>query len=111
MPALRFIFAMRRFVIAIGVLVLLFIIWLGARRAGRRGLEAAIPLWGAAVTCFALAVFGQLPASVDIALVLFSAVLIVLSVVALVMLGLAPSRRRRIRLAKHTGPPWEEDKW
>jgi len=111
MPALRLIFALRRFAVAIGVLVLLSVIWLGARRAGRRGLEAAIPLWGAAIVCFALAVFGQFSAAVDIALVLLSAVLLVVSVVALLMLGLAPSRARRVRLARHTGPPWEDEKW
>jgi len=111
MATLRFILALRRFSIAIGVLVILFLIWLGARRAGRRGLEAAIPLWAATVICFALAVFGQFSGAVDIALVLLSAVLLVVSVVALLMLGLAPSRTRRVKLAKHAGPPWEDEKW
>jgi hypothetical protein len=110
MSALRLLFAFRRFAITAGVVVLVVLIWLGARRAGRRGLEAAIPLWGAAIACFALAVFGQLPTLVDIALVLLSAALLVISVVALLMLGLAP-RRRRVKLAKHAGPPWEDDKW
>lgn len=111
MTLLRFLLTARRLAIAAGVLVLLFLVWMSARRAGRRGLEAAIPLWALAATCFALAVFGGFSSGVDIALVLLSAALLVVSLVALLLLGLAPTRTTRIRLAKHKGPPWEDNGW
>ena len=98
----------RRFAIALGVALVVAIVWLAARRAGRKGLEAAIPMWAAAGILVFLAAFGPFAPLTDIVMVLAAAALIVVSVVALVMLGLAP---RRKKLARHEAPPWEGKGW
>ena len=100
--------AARRFAIALGVGVVVVIVWLATRRAGRKGLEAAIPMWAAAAILVFLAAFGPFAPLTDIIMILATAALIVVSVVALVMLGLAP---RRKKLARHRTPPWEGKGW
>lgn len=100
--------AARRFAIALGVGVVVVIVWLATRRAGRKGLEAAIPMWAAAAILVFLAAFGPFAPLTDIIMILATAALIVVSVVALVMLGLAPQRKK---LARHRTPPWEGKGW
>lgn len=100
--------AARRVAIIIGVAVLLLIVWLSARRAGRAGLDLAILMWAGAAVLFFLATFGQFRPIANIVMVLLTCALIVVSVVALLMLGL---RSRRVRLAKHRPRPGGGDGW
>jgi len=95
----------------VGALVL-FILWLAARRAGRRGLDLAVLLLGAAVVAFAVAVFAQRPPMTEaaaVALVLIAAFLIVVTFGVILHFGLR--RRRPTQVVKHKTPPWEEGGW
>lgn len=100
----------RRLWPAVAVLAVLFLAWLAARRAGKRANQAVIMLVALAVLCFLAAVFAPRPpmtSGVAVALVLFSAVLLVVALAAVFFLGIS-ARRRRIDLVEHKGPPWEE---
>jgi uncharacterized membrane protein YoaK (UPF0700 family) len=88
---------------------ILLLVWLAVRRAGRRGLEIALPMWATAAVLFLVAVFAPRPALTDTVaagLVIVSAALVVGSVVALLLAGRRPSR-----LGRHRGPPWEGEGW
>lgn len=108
MRAIGLLAAARRVAIVIGVAVLLLIVWLSARRAGRAGLDLAILMWAGAAIFFFLATFGPFRPIANIIMVLLACALIVVSVVALLMLGL---RSRRARLARHRSPPGGGDGW
>lgn len=88
------------------------ILWLAARRAGRKGLELAVLLFTAALAMFTVAVFARRPPMSEMAavvLVLLAALLVV--VTAAVVLWLGVRRRKPPRVVKHTHPPWENGGW
>jgi len=89
------------------------VLWLAARRAGRRGLELAIVLLVAAMAAFSLAVFAPRPPMTEqaaVALVLVAALLLVATATVILWFGLH-RRRRRPRIVKHDAPPWENGGW
>jgi len=88
---------------------ILLLVWLSARRAGRRALEIAIPMWALAGLLFIVAVFAPRPAlheAIAAGLVVLSALLVIASVAVLFLAG-----RRPPPVPKRRGPPWEGRGW
>ena len=96
----------------------LLLVWLAARRAGRRGLEIAVPMWALAAILFMIAVFAPRPAlneSLAAGLVVLSAALVIGALAVLFFSGRGPSptagQDDHRRAVKHRGPPWENGGW
>ncbi|HUT74183.1 MAG TPA: hypothetical protein VM221_05015 [Armatimonadota bacterium] len=103
---------LRRAVVAAVFAFVVVMVWLAVRRGGRRGLELAMLMLGAAVLSFSVAVFAARPPlgeGVAVALTLLSALLVVGAVVATVWYGLR--RRKAPPAIEHTRPPWEDGGW
>jgi len=88
------------------------VLWLAARRAGRRGLEAAVLMLASAVVIFVTAVFTRRPPMTEtaaVALVILAALLIVATAGIVLWFGLRG--RRPPKVVKHSSPPWEGRGW
>jgi predicted permease len=103
---------LRRAIALVVVALVFVIVLLAIRRAGRRGLELAVLLAGAAVTAFAAAVFAKRPPmneTLAIALAVMSAALLVGAVGAVIWYALR--LRGAPPVVGHSGPPWENGGW
>jgi len=91
---------------------LVLILWLAARRAGRKGLELAVPLITTALVIFSAAVLAPRPPMTEglaVGLVLFAALLVVVTAGLIIWFGVR--RRKPPAVPDHTRPPWEGGGW
>jgi len=103
---------LRRVSVLLLVAFVAFLLWLAARRAGRKGLELAVLLLAAALAMFTVAVFAPRPPMTEaaaVALVLVAALLIVATAGVVLWLGLR--RRKPPKVIEHRFPPWENGGW
>ena len=96
----------------------LLLVWLAARRAGRRGLEIAVPMWALAAILFFVAVLAPRPGlneTLAAGLVVASAALVIGALAVLFFWGRgAPptaGQDDHRPVVKHRGPPWENGGW
>ena len=103
---------LRRVSVLVLVGSVVVLLWLAARRAGRKGLELAVLLVGAALAAFTIAVFVPRPPMTEgaaVALVLVAAFLIVAT--AGIILWFGVRRRKPPKIIGHRTPPWENGGW
>jgi len=104
---------LRRVSVLLVVIGVTGLLWLAARRAGRRSLEIAVVMLAIALIAFFTAVFAPRPPmseTVAVALVLVAAFLIVATAGLVLWLGLR-RRRKAPKVVSHKTPPWEDGGW
>lgn len=109
---LRLLMWARRAAVALILAWLVLILWLAARRAGRKGLELAVPLIAMALVVFSAAVLTPRPPMTEglaVGLVLFAAFLVAVSIGLIVWSGVR--QRKPPAVVDHSGPPWEDESW